>query len=172
MLNPLSSVQITKIETETQRYIDLANQVLQVSIPPIEIYFNVSGATWGYFVRRQNQQVIRYNPYLFEKHYQEGLTDTIPHEVAHYVVDCLYAGKRIKPHGPEWRKMMILFGVDHPKATHNTDLTGIPRRRQRRFDYQCGCKVIPLSTTRHYRIQSGRSSYRCGECGEKLRLKR
>lgn len=170
-MNPLSAVQMSEITSQTQRCIELANTALQISAPMIEIHFNVSGAVWGYFVRRRAERYLRYNPFLFEKHFQEGLRDTIPHEVAHYMVDYGYPRKRLRPHGPEWRHVMSLLGVDNPSATHSTDLTGITQRRQRRFEYQCRCKTVQLSATRHNRIQSGQASYRCPRCGDMLKQK-
>ena len=39
----------------------------------------------------------------FEDHFHE----TVPHEVAHYIVDQLFKpGPALKPHGVEWKKVM------------------------------------------------------------------
>ena len=38
------------------------------------------------------------------------LSDTVIHEVAHYIVDCLYGFQRVKPHGPEWKSIMVDLG--------------------------------------------------------------
>ncbi len=165
----LSDRQLRRIIDATRRHIGIAEQALAKRFPPLEIRFDVSGQAWGYYVRRGEHRCIRYNPYLFARHFDTGLAQTVPHEVAHFIVDCQHQRRRVKPHGPEWRAVMALFGVDNPSATHRDDLSGVPVRRQRRFDYRCRCGVVPLSATRHYRHLRGQASYYCRRCGEQLR---
>ena len=92
---------------------------------------------------------------------------TVPHEVAHYLVDCLHGLGRVRPHGVQWRGIMNAFGVE-PRATGSFDLTGIPVRRQRRFTYRCECSTHHLATRRHNSVQRGEARYRCRDCGETL----
>ncbi len=117
---------------------------------------------------RAREKVIRFNPWIFAKYYEDNLATTVPHEVAHYLTDCLYGLGRIRPHGHEWRDVMAVFGAD-PSVTAKYSLAGVPHRRQCRYTYLCGCRSHELSATRHNRIRRRRMSYQCRYCGETLR---
>jgi SprT protein len=116
---------------------------------------------------RQGQRVIRFNPWLFGKYFDDNLRNTVPHEVAHYLCDCLYGMRTIRPHGKEWRALMRLLDAE-PQVRHQYDLQGVPQRRQHRFAYRCGCRRHALSAQRHRRIQRGLGFYQCRHCGERL----
>ncbi|HGG59900.1 MAG TPA: metallopeptidase (SprT family) [Gammaproteobacteria bacterium] len=164
----LTDDQARRVVDATRERIRFASRALNQSFPELEIRFDVSGRAWGYYVRRGRQRSIRYNPWLFARFFTEGIDNTVPHEVAHFIVDCLHPRQRVKPHGPEWRRIMALFGIDNPSATHRADLGGLPIRRQRRFDYRCRCGVVPLTATRHYRYLRGEAVYHCRRCGQAL----
>ena len=55
------------------------------------------------------------------------IQQTIPHEIAHLVIDW-YLPKVREPHGPEWMGVMIWFGRP-PLAYH--DMEAAPRQRGR-----------------------------------------
>ena len=55
-----------------------------------------------------------------------------------------------------------------PAVTCRYDLSGIPQRRQRRFDYSCACTTYAISTVRHNRVQRGKGSYQCRQCRQSL----
>ncbi len=160
----LTARQRQRIVRRTYECIDLANQALDLHLAHIPVRFDVYGTAWGYYQRRAGQCVIRYNPWLFARHFEAGLADTVPHEVAHYVVDHAWS-RRVKPHGLEWQTIMALFGVANPRATHRDDLSDLPVRRQRRFRYFCRCGDVLLSATRHNRHMRGEASYHCRRCG-------
>lgn len=164
---PLSVQQQNQVIAKTEACIGLATEHYGLQLKPIQVLFDIKGSAWGYYVRKHKQQLIRYNPWLFARHFTEGLNDTVPHEVAHYIVDMRYR-RRCKPHGPEWREVMQFFGIEKPRATAHYRLDGIPVRRQRRHVYYCDCQAHEISSTRHYRIQRG-IKYACRRCGSHLR---
>ncbi len=163
----LSIGQKKRIIATTRDYIDRANAEFGLKLPPLPVHFDVHGAAWGYYVRKGGERWFRFNPMLFARHFDEGLNDTVPHEVAHYVVDRRYR-RRCKPHGAEWQAVMRRFGIDNPRATHDTNLDGLPVRRQRRYLYYCACGEVPLSATRHNRILHKGARYLCRRCGQVL----
>jgi len=57
----------------------------------------------------KNHRVIRYNPYIFAKSFEDNLGLTVPREVAHYVTDMMFGHSR--PHGKEWHEVMRAFGA-------------------------------------------------------------
>jgi SprT protein len=104
---------------------------------------------------------------LFAKYFDDNFRATIPHEVAHYVVHCLHGLHRVKPHGPEWRSVMMDFGAD-ATVTGDFDLTGIPSRRHRRWRYHCDCREHHVSSRRHNAVAQGRARYACRLCNGEL----
>ena len=78
-------------------------------------------------------------------------------------------GKKVKPHGKEWKQVMALFQVS-PEVTSRYDVSDLPLRQQRSFDYNCGCMSHSLSTTRHNRVQANKAVYKCRKCLKPLKL--
>jgi len=174
IIDPISDSQQQEVLNHTRRLIAAAAEYYSIPLPEIPVHFDLYGTTAGMFtVRgRKSQALLRYNPWIFAKYYDENLYGTVPHEVAHYVVWKLYGNKRgIKPHGAEWQQVMDLFGADK-SVTCDFDFTGVPQRKQTRYEYTCQCQVHELSATVHNRIQKRRYQYYCKSCEQPLRKKR
>jgi SprT protein len=173
-----------------QYYIDLASSLYQQQIPAIDVVFNLRGKAAGmYRCFRPNKNVrlgilkvfnsssstastrrqIRFNPWLFAKYPKDSYDNTIPHEVAHYISDCLYNLNSIKPHGSEWKTIMRDFGAE-PKVRGNYTLEGIPVRNIKRYEYRCSCRQVGLTGYRHRKIRQGVQQYRCRDCQQVLVL--
>lgn len=135
----------------------------------IPVLFDLRGRCSGMYRIKGKQKVIRYNPHIFAKYFADNLQTTIPHEVAHYVTDCLYGWRNIRPHGAEWRGVMAVLKADASR-TGDYDLGGIPTRRLRYFDYGCGCQRHRLSIRRHNKLLRGEVVYHCRQCGDGLRF--
>lgn len=164
---PISEQQMAEVQAVTLDYIARAQQIYKKTFLSIPILFDLRGKCAGMYRRTGRDRYIRYNPWLFAKYYQHSIEQTIPHEVAHYITDCLWTIRRVKPHGKEWRSVMQAFGVE-PKVTGDFNLSGIPVRQYQRIEYSCGCKTHELSLIRHRRVQSGQAQYRCKDCGQRL----
>ena len=130
-----------------------------VRIEPV-ISFDLKGQAAGQANYRENK--IRFNRQLLEKYTPEFVDQTVPHEFAHLVAYQKF-GRRIRPHGMEWKRVMEAFGVD-PARTHSFDVA--PTRRLKRFHYRCHCpgSDYQLSSIRHNRVQRG-GIYLCRKCG-------
>lgn len=164
----LTEQQRQQISQEVSNRVQQAEAWLNRSLPRVDIRFNVRGAAWAYYQRHSDQRSIRFNPYLSANHFNETLNDVVPHEVAHFVVDSIYPNRR-RPHGPEWKKVMLQFGIHSPQIRHDKDISQIPVRRQRRHLYRCACQEYQLTTTRHNRILRGQQHYSCPKCGKALK---
>lgn len=164
----LASEQQELVLERAAQCVRLANKAFGVDLPVPKIRFSVKGTAWGYYQRRGKKIEIRFNPLLFARYFQEGLQDTVPHEIAHYFVDAMYTG-RPKPHGREWREVMHVFGIENPRATSDYDTTGLGVRKQQRIKYRCSCQTHEVSKTRHNRMLRG-SKYQCISCHEELQL--
>lgn len=169
-IDPIDPQQQRQVITATNRCIARAAELLDTELPAIPVRFDLKGRAAGMYRVQGGERWIRYNPHLFAKFFQDNLTQTVPHEVAHYVCDCLHGLRNIRPHGREWQGIMRTLGAE-PRATGDYDLEGIPLRRQRRFSYRCECDTDhQLSTQRHNRICRGQARYLCRVCGEALRF--
>lgn len=165
----LSKPRQDRAEQQTQYWVEKAATIFDQSFKSIEVRFDLRGRTSGMFCAQGKQYWIRYNPWIFEKHYDESLAITVPHEVAHYVCHLLYGKgrKRPKPHGREWKSIMSEFGIA-ANATCKLDISDLPQKRLKRFSYECSCNNHQLTSIRHNRIVRGLSSYMCPKCKSPL----
>ena len=137
-------------------------ELFSISVRP-EISYDLRGLAAGQANYRKNK--IRFNRDLLEKYTREFVEQTVPHEFAHLVTYRKF-GRRIKPHGLEWKSVMIAFGVK-PARTHSFKV--IPSRRLKRFLYRCECPDFSyeLTSIRHNRVQRG-NLYLCKKCQSPL----
>lgn len=89
------------------------------------------GKTWRkpdlHFVGRGNRagyadyadNVIGLNPTYCQSHNNNMLNDTIPHELAHFMVDMIYGYKNVEHHGAEWYAMFGALTWRTPSRLHN-----------------------------------------------------
>ena len=166
-INPIDQLQRQQVVVATRETLQRAEELFGHEFQLPLISFDLTGRTAGMYRVRQRRQEIRYNPYIFGKYFSDNLANTVPHEVAHYLADELFGARNIRPHGMEWQAIMCKLGVK-PAVTCQYDLSGIPQRRQRRFDYSCGCTTHAISTVRHNRVQGGKGSYLCRQCRQPL----
>lgn len=151
----------------TEHFIARSEELFERRFERIPVLFDLRGRAAGMFKVAGRQRVIRYNPWIFGKYFEENLRDTVPHEVAHFIVHETCGRRSVKPHGSQWRALMAEFGADDG-VTFDLDLEGIPQRRQRTHPYRCGCRVHQVSTTRHNRVQKGAGRYHCRYCQGQL----
>lgn len=170
-VTPINPQQQDQVAEQTRHFLQFAESLFGSPFPEIPVHFDLKGRSSGmYTVRgRGRSRVcdIRYNPWIFARHFDECMAITVPHEVAHYVVDKLYGMKNVKPHGVEWKAVMNAFGAD-PRVTANMSLDGIPRRTSTVVNYRCGCGDQPMGIRRHHKVVRGEAYYSCRRCGDVL----
>ncbi len=165
--NPLSGYRQQMIVARVNYFVELASKLYATQFPTPKILFDLAGHSVGMYLVKKKQSFLRFNPWIFDLYFDDHFYETVPHEVAHYIVDQLFKpGRALKPHGLEWKKVMSDFGIK-PQVTFKHDLNGIPVRRQRVRLYQCDCQQHELSMTRHNRVSKG-LVYICRECGSIL----
>ena len=165
---PLDSARRELVVAATDDYIRRAAELFGQDFAAIPVHFDLKGRSAGMFKVSHGNCQIRYNPWIFDRYYEENLASTVPHEVAHYIVHELYGFRAVRPHGREWKALMHQFGAD-ASVTCDFDLTGVPQRRERRYSYRCDCRTHQLSARRHNAIQRGQSDYQCRYCFAVLR---
>ena len=164
---PIDDILQAQVREATHTCIRKAGSIYKRAFCDIPVLFDLRGRAAGMYRVHGRERVIRYNPWLFARYFDDNLNSTVPHEVAHYITDVLYGIKRVKPHGPEWRAIISALGAK-PEVTGRYDLTGIPTRRQQRHTYHCDCTTHQLSSVRHNRILSGKTRYYCRYCKSPL----
>ena len=167
MLQPIGALEKKQVTEATERYIYQAEAIFDRRYKRVPVLFDLKGRSAGMFKIHGESRVIRYNPWIFAKYYEENLRDTVPHEVAHFIVHETYPRRGTRPHGPEWQDLMLRFGAD-PAVTFDLDLEGVPQRKQSTHRYHCGCQLHDVSATRHNRIKRGRVNYHCVICDGRL----
>lgn len=186
-VQPISIHMQQRVTDEVARYVMLAQTQYQQTFEPIRVIFDLKGRAAGMYRVKTTpslpsvtsftfkktppakvDRVIRFNPWIFTKYPDDSWTNTIPHEVAHYIVDCLYGLARVRPHGNEWKQVMQNFGAQ-AIVRANYDLSDIPMRTVKRYQYACQCRQVPLTSYRHQKVQRGQQRYRCRDCSEELR---
>lgn len=166
-IQPISPALQQQVIEQTNHFLKSAEDYYNRFFSEIPVLFDLSGKAAGMYRVKAGQRVIRYNPYVFSKYYDDNFSETIPHEVAHYVTDVLYGLRKIRPHGREWKSVMQVFGVD-ANRTASYDLSGLPVRNFQKFVYHCGCQNYELTSRRHNKIIRGTGQYLCRDCGGKL----
>lgn len=165
---PIDSSQKTKVIGRTNQLVGEAVTMFEIPLRPILVRFDLRGHSAGMFRVRDLQPEIRYNPWIFARYFESNMAQTVPHEVAHYVVYHLFGRHGVKPHGKEWRKVMLAFGCA-PRTTCDYDLRGIPVRRIKRYNYRCKCSDHQVSSIRHNRMIKYHIQYLCRVCGQPLK---
>ena len=168
-VEPINEHLERQVQTSTAECIALAGRIYDQAFPLIPVRFDLNGRAAGMYRVRDNNREIRYNPYIFARYFDDNLATTVPHEVAHYVVDLLYGAARVRPHGIEWQQVMLALGAE-PSVTGRYDLSGMPVRRQKRYDYRCACMTHQISTARHNKILRGSAHYHCRKCKSVIKL--
>ncbi|RDV26208.1 SprT family zinc-dependent metalloprotease [Alteromonas aestuariivivens] len=134
----------------------LARQYFNREFPRPAVTFRRSGKNAGTAFLQQNR--INFHPTLLQENLQAYFNEVIPHEVSHLLAYQLYG--RVKPHGAEWKYLMLnVFNVP-PQTTHNFDLSSLELKS---FHYSCNCGVLSLGVRRHNNILRGQQ-YKCRRC--------
>jgi len=167
MVQPIGEAQQQQVVEMTEKYVRRAESIFDRRFARVPVLFDLKGRTAGMLKIIGRQRLIRYNPWIFGKYFEENLRDTVPHEVAHFIVHEVYPERGVKPHGREWQNLMAQFGAN-PGVTFDLDLGGVPQRTQRSHRYYCGCQVHEVSSTRHNRVQRRKVHYHCCTCAGRL----
>ena len=167
LIEPIGTLRRELVVQATLDYVRQAGKIFNSNFPVIAISFDLIGKSAGMYKVRNAERIIRYNPYIFAKYFDENLDTTVPHEVAHYITDLVYGLGRVRPHGKQWKALMEEFGADASR-TCNFDMEGIPQRIHQRFSYQCSCTSHELTARRRNQIAMGIKQYFCRKCGSLL----
>ncbi|NNE94233.1 MAG: hypothetical protein HKN23_21500 [Verrucomicrobiales bacterium] len=103
---------------------------------------------------------IELNPALLKLPGVDGTAEmdrTLRHELAHLVAHTRAKGRRIQPHGPEWKKACTDLGIPDESRCHTLPFE--PRRVKRKFLYEC-----PTCKSHVPRVRKFRRPVACYAC--------
>ena len=165
----MSVVQLSKVaefriavQAKMQEAVDLFN--LNFDAEAVKITFNVRGGVSGRATRRGNRYFLDFNREAIEKYFDDMVTETIPHEVAHIV--CFARPELGKGHDAGWTRVTRRLGGAAAR-THNYDLS--PGKVIRRFVYIISAQdVITIGPKHHKAIQTGARVFQSAKTRERI----
>lgn len=115
---------IDTIQTKVDETISKFEDVLNTNISKPNLLFDLKGTRSGY--SHYSKGIINFNLQLAKDNQMDFLSNTVPHEVAHWVQRFKYGyfspvGKKITDHGKEWKHLMLSIGLQ-PVRCHSYDL--------------------------------------------------
>ena len=138
--------------------IEAANEYFGESLCMPDIRFDLKGKSAGqarfdysrtFGLTNKVTSIIRFNSTLMEDNPQAFIHDVAPHESAHVIANHLY-GRKIKPHGREWKMIMRTVLEKEPTVTHRLDVSKVSPKP---YGYSCACEGIThsLSLSNYYK---------------------
>lgn len=143
-----------QVETAVRQAEKQARDYYRLDLPDASIDLSLRGRCAGQArVDRSGKTCLRINKQLLAENLDDYLNNTIPHEVAHLIVNWQSRNKRQRPrpHGPEWRAVMQNCFNLSPKRCHSYQTTPA-RIVPRPFLYSCNCREHHLTSIMHNRI--------------------
>ena len=125
-----------KVEAKIREVFDIAEKRYEQKFEMPEIRYDIKNTDGG--TATFQQWLVRLNLILMVENEEKFLNTTVPHEAAHLIARRVYhnklaaEGKKMRPHGIEWKEVMKLFDIP-AKVNHSYDCTSIqrPHRRKR-----------------------------------------
>lgn len=157
------------IKMRVTECLHLASAHFGETFPEIPVKFDLTGTVGGYFCvhtcRETGKvtQYFRFNRVLARENLNEYLDQICPHEVAHYVALSKW-GRRIRPHGVEWKSVMVDVFNLAPDRCHTMNTTGAEKTP---YVYRCDCKEHRVSKRKHNKMLRG-GIYRCNACRKSI----
>lgn len=157
----------TELNRAVTHHYQLAETYYLRAFPRPQVSLKLRGRSAGIAEGHLNR--LRFNQQLLLENQQDFIQQVVPHEVAHLVAWQLF-GRRIRPHGPEWRRIMEEVFKQQARRTHTFE---VRQAAGQCFVYHCGCvgHEHHLTIRRHNKIGRGQG-YLCRLCGSRLHFAR
>lgn len=147
-----------EINDKIQILIGLTEIKWKVTLPDIQVRFDLRGKSAGQAIKKYNREQGKFNysmrfnvDMINNKGFDHIINETVPHELAHII--CMYMGWD-KGHGKYWKSVCRQLGGTG-KRCHNEEVTPVRITQQFLYKTTCG-KTIKVSKIRHNKIQKGK----------------
>jgi SprT protein len=157
------------IKMRVTECLHLASAHFGKTFPEIPVKFDLAGTVGGYFcvhtcrTTGKVSQYFRFNRVLARENLNEYLEQICPHEVAHYIALSQW-GRDIRPHGVEWKSVMVDVFNLAPDRCHAMNTAGVENLP---FVYRCDCREHRVSKRRHNKMLRG-GIYKCNTCRKSI----
>jgi len=140
------------VRAKVSNLIDLSNQTYGISIPPVEVRFDLRGRSAGQACRHNGQYWLRFNrDMMVTESWDHIIRSTVPHEVAHYV--CMHRGWD-RAHGRNWQRVCRTLGGTGERC--HSEPVKYAKGQTYYYTTSTG-KTVALSVIRHRKVQQGGS---------------
>lgn len=115
---------------------------------------------------------MKFSAKLFPLFPEDEQIDTVVHEACHIICNLMY--KKRMGHGPEWKKLMVICGLEPERCySFSSDAqrdAALSLRSAPKYFFKCGCKIHTMKrkTENVKRVMRGESVWTCRACGESL----
>lgn len=124
---------VEKVLEKVEECYEKARKILNRDFKTCKVEFGVCGTVAGY--AHYHEDKIRLNSEFILRQYERMLNRTVPHEIAHLIVYQVFmkgqpydVRSKIKPHGKEWKLIMVtVFGCD-PSRCHNYTMKHVRKK--------------------------------------------
>jgi len=162
---------IAVVEATTTEIMDKCSKNWNTKLVRPTIQYDLKGRVAG---RAINGETVKLNlDLLLDERYQQSmLKQTLPHELAHIVVQQLWPKHEFEGggHGWRWINVMLFLGLT-PDRCHQYDVSQYSKRRSKPNTTYCGCGEHKVTDTIYRRLLSG-TQYRCRKCRQILKRER
>ena len=174
---------IDRIESAILDCLELAENIFNIKVDIPEMDYTLRGMTNGLLQYSQHigettgkvykcmNFKIRWNVEVAQHNLDSFVTETVPHEIAHYI-DVLI--RKTSKHDKHWRRICLMLGGSGTTCT-SYDRSMLENRgkvrQQKRWAYECDCMTHNISTVRHNRVQRGTQEYTCRHCNQIIKYK-
>jgi SprT protein len=174
--------QMDTVTNRVEHYINVASKHYRTAFPMPEIIYQLQGRTAGQAISRIHPQKgisgiytwkVDFNVELLKQNMDDFLKSTVPHEVAHLIdqfnqkqVYNYRPRERKSVHGPSWKGVMRVFGVEDITRCHSYDTSEVTMTRvHTKYDLTCACigKVHKVGAKVHHKVLAG-ALYTCKRC--------
>lgn len=156
------------VRAKVATIVEKANQLFGITLPSIQIRFDLRGRTAGQAGSRFGQYMMRFNrDMLCNEAWDHMINNTVPHEIAHIV--CFFKPSLGRNHDQGWKRVCRMLGGNGNRCFSDVDVKApTVYAKGRTFSYIASTGTVHnVSEKLHKNIQMGRT-YTLKACKGKL----
>jgi len=149
---------IQEVRNKVAELVARANQLYSMTLPPIDLRFDLRGRCAGQAGRKNGRFYMRFNTDMMQTSgWDHIINDTVPHELAHII--CFYRPELGRQHNPGWKRVCKQMGGTGARC-HSEEVV-YAKGKTYAYTTTTGA-VVNLSQAMHGKIQRG-AQYRIKE---------
>lgn len=156
---------MTKLaETAIREFcVKYAEQGYVINTPNVIIEKLPSGTAGLAYIR---ENLIKLDEDYFRENQDKIIFDTIPHEIAHFIVHTYYKNAK-QNHGPEFRSVMRSIGLSGSTYHTMERPAGREKNNVKRYELACNCAFYFVTKAKYEKYTT--KPYICKTCGSRFK---